>query len=349
MSDQKEYIDALIARYLAGEALPEEAMELEDWKADSADNLSYYLETSKAFELVYGLKQSDVDVQELFGKITGQIAQETEKTLTGSQIYESVKKRAEDKVINLSFTRFFTPMRVAATLIILAGMALLAVFTRNQSNNKEMAFETGPQAIEEKLADGSEVQLEKNSSMTLLAGYNGKERRIKLQGEATFKVTHDETKPFVIEAGGIFIEDKGTVFHVRAHAASDTLEVSVTEGQVDMYLDNQRISLTAGQSGWYIHAQGKLIEKQRALQEQAAQTFQFHFDNSTLDEVVKELNAKYPKQVQLGNQLLARCRITVDFNGESEEVVLAVIAETLGLTVEDTGSGYLISGSSCTQ
>jgi hypothetical protein len=49
-------IDALIAKYLNGEALPHEAIELEDWCNQQPENRTYFDEMVKTLSLIDGNK-----------------------------------------------------------------------------------------------------------------------------------------------------------------------------------------------------------------------------------------------------------------------------------------------------
>jgi transmembrane sensor len=59
------------------------------------------------------------------------------------------------------------------------------------------------------------------------------ERRIVLrQGEASFQVSHDEQRPFVVQAGDVSVRAVGTAFSVRMRRSD--VEVVVTEGVVEV-------------------------------------------------------------------------------------------------------------------
>ena len=52
-------IDILITRFFSGEALPEEAIELEDWINRSPENSSYFKQYSKIFETTFDITPGD--------------------------------------------------------------------------------------------------------------------------------------------------------------------------------------------------------------------------------------------------------------------------------------------------
>jgi len=89
---------------------------------------------------------------------------------------------------------------------------------------------TGPGQVETvTLDDGSVVWL--NADSQVRVEFTAPFRRVVLErGEAYFKVAHDSSRPFVVEAEPRRIVVTGTEFDVRR--APDAIEVSVAEGHV---------------------------------------------------------------------------------------------------------------------
>jgi transmembrane sensor len=81
------------------------------------------------------------------------------------------------------------------------------------------------------LEDGSALAL--NTASVLQVKFDSDERRIVLrQGEASFQVSHDAQRPFVVQAGNVFVRAVGTAFSVRMR--QDDVDVIVTEGVVEV-------------------------------------------------------------------------------------------------------------------
>lgn len=79
------------------------------------------------------------------------------------------------------------------------------------------------------LKDGSHMDL--NSQSHVAVNFQPDLRRVELnEGEAIFKVAHDESRPFVVVANGLTVRAIGTAFSVRVKAES--VEVVVSEGIV---------------------------------------------------------------------------------------------------------------------
>ena len=331
MEPNNEHINELIAKYLAGEATPDEAIMLDEWSSASAGNLAWLNESKKAF----GIKDTEVDTAKMFSAILAQIEPEAGK---------------EAKVIPIK--PFFTPLRIAASLVVISLVGILAaVYTRSDKTLPDQQIASLDDVKETRLADGTKVALNKNTKLTLIGGFNGKERKLKLEGEAFFEVTHDDTKPFVIDAGGVLIKDIGTAFNVKANPESDSVFVYVTEGIVDMSSETSTLKLEQNESAVYVRSAGQLIALSMIESNiNSYHTKMFSFKAKKLSEVIETINGVYGYMIRLENNNLSDCRITVDFNNESPETIVAIITETLGLTFHRTNEGiYLIEGSSCIQ
>lgn len=325
MKDTEEHIDELIVKYLSGEASPEEAIMMDEWRNQSVANERYFVTSSE----LLGIKLPAVDTDSLYKRIVREA---------------SIK---EPKRFTLSRTQLYT--RIAASVLLLSLMGL-SYFILTKQSSPEKIFTAVAQPLSEQLADGSKVTLNKQSKLTLVSGFNTKQRKLKLEGEAYFEVIHDAEKPFTIETGGLVITDIGTAFNVRAHPQSDSIMVHVTEGEVNLTTPNHSLQLTATQTALYIRSK-QLLRKLDYYDQNsdAYRTRAFRFRSQPVGSVLNTLNDVYDQQITVANPSLNNCLLTVDFNNESIETIVAVISETLGISYHKTQNGYVLTGNTCTQ
>ncbi|MES2557220.1 MAG: FecR domain-containing protein [Bacteroidota bacterium] len=312
-------IDALIGKYLLGEASPEEAMLLEDWKAESPENERYYKQTVAAL----GLVEQSFSTENAWQKVQPQLA-ETQAP------------------IRTLYTRKF--YQIAASIAVLFAIGTFAVYFLNQTDDQQLYAANGVSS-KVQLKDGTQVTIAKNSSIELKDGYGTNHRHLKLKGSGYFSVKHSDQMPFVIDAGPLHIKDLGTKFDV-VHSG-DTIFVRVDEGVVMIY-DNagMKITLKATQSAYYVVSTGEM-EFEIETNAPNGQGKTFVFDNQRLETVVARLNQVYQADIRIETPAVKNCLITTQFTNEELDMVLSVIAETLGLTVEKQGSVYWLKGTSC--
>jgi transmembrane sensor len=323
MEANEEHIDELIAKYLAGEALPDEAIWLDDWKNQSEANSLYFNRSKKALQFTL---DEHIDTDKLFQRITQQ--QQTRP------VYK--------------LNRYFTPFNIAAAIVFVSLLGFITSIIFKGNSEPDILFTSAETVKQQTLSDGSTVALNKQSTLTVMHDFNTKQRKVKLEGEAFFDIKHNEEISFVIEAGNLLIKDIGTAFNVKAEAKSDSISVFVTEGIVELSANNQLLILHQNEGAIYLKSSGNFIESQKLQPNIAAyKTKQFHFKGNTLGEVTETLNAVYGQLIQLENEQLRLCTISVDFQNESPEMIVAIIAETLGLTVEQKNGTYFLRGKGC--
>jgi transmembrane sensor len=82
------------------------------------------------------------------------------------------------------------------------------------------------------LADGTKVWLNAASSITFPTAFPGKERIVKITGEAYFEVVHNDKHPFKVESAGQVTEDIGTHFNIMSYTDEPNAKVTLAEGAV---------------------------------------------------------------------------------------------------------------------
>jgi transmembrane sensor len=312
-------IDALIGKYLLGEASPEEAMLLEDWKNESPENERYYRQSVTAL----GLVDQAFSAENAWQKVHTQLTE------------------TQAPIRTLNTRKFY---QIAASIAVVLGVAAFAAYFFTQTRDQQLfaAKDVSSKVI---LKDGTHVTIAKNSSIELVEGYGTNHRHLKLKGSGYFSVKHSEQMPFVIDAGPLHIKDLGTRFDVDA--TGDTIYVRVDEGVVVIY-DNagMKITLKATQSAYYVVSTGEM-EFEIETHAPNGQGKTFVFDKQRLETVVARLNQVYQTDIRIETPAVKDCLITTQFTNENLDIVLSVIAETLGLKVEKQGSTYWLKGTSC--
>jgi ferric-dicitrate binding protein FerR (iron transport regulator) len=75
------------------------------------------------------------------------------------------------------------------------------------------------------LEDGSEVQLNPNSTISYPEHFGQKTRTVYLKGEAFFSIKRNPAKPFVVHTGELVTEVLGTSFTIKSYENAKAIEV----------------------------------------------------------------------------------------------------------------------------
>jgi transmembrane sensor len=121
--------------------------------------------------------------------------------------------------------------------------------------------------------------------------------------------------------------------------------VTVNEGLVKVKNTTSEVMLTSGEEAKLNPATGKLektaISNPNYL---AYKTRILIFEQTSLKEVVRQINELYGTEVKLQNEQLENCKLTVKFENQSLDTVLMIIAETLDLKINHQNSMITLEG-----
>ncbi|HRD52945.1 MAG TPA: FecR domain-containing protein [Flavobacteriales bacterium] len=230
--------------------------------------------------------------------------------------------------------------RWLAAAAVLAGMLLAGRWILQPKTEHYAAASEHQEVL---LADGSAILLSPGAT---LEARMGRERSIKLKGEAYFAVHRDEARHFVVDAGELEVTVLGTAFTVAAFDTADLIEVRVRSGRVRVLAGADSLVLTAGEHARYSRTR-HMLERAPASPAEVWGWRILHFDSAPLDLVVGQLERFYKVRVSLKHSGLARCTLTAEFDDEPIEAILGVIADTFGLQLIREGNTYTLDGEGC--
>ena len=92
------------------------------------------------------------------------------------------------------------------------------------------------------LEDGSKIWVNAESNLEYLVPFAGKERRVKLSGEAYFQVAKADI-PFIVEFNAYEIKVLGTEFNVKAYKDNETTVATLVNGQISLIVHGDSCTL----------------------------------------------------------------------------------------------------------
>jgi len=322
-------MDDLIGKVLTGEATAEEVKRVQEWSSSLPENQKYFEQ-----------------LQTIFNNAGGESLQ---IPFDSDAAWQKIKSKLSPGKSNQYFLILRpTMVRIAAILIVALGIGIIA-FQWFSPASQQMNIVSDKSTVRDTLPDGTAAFLNKHSSLVFEYSPKEKIRRVKLSGESFFEVTHSVEKPLVIEAQQVFIRDLGTSFNVRAYPLSDTVEVMVQHGEVQVYTAiNDGLLLVAGESAVYSKRRKEFFRLERPdTNVLAYKTGILSFHHTYLKSIIEKINDLYGAKIRLENPALGSCKLTVNFSGDSLETITEVIAETLNLKITRREDEILLSGPGC--
>ncbi|MCW3786812.1 FecR family protein [Plebeiibacterium sediminum] len=99
------------------------------------------------------------------------------------------------------------------------------------------------------LSDGTTIWLNAESKLKYPQKFKGNERRVFLQGEAYFEVTHNKKMPFIVETEAQELTVLGTKFNILAFPEESTVQSTLVSGSVKINVkeSDKKVLLIPGQ------------------------------------------------------------------------------------------------------
>jgi len=151
------------------------------------------------------------------------------------------------------------------------------------------------------LPDGSRVWLNAASSLTYPTAFSGRERSVKISGEAYFEIARDEQRPFKVnidnETG---IQVLGTRFNVHAYPEEASVKTTLLEGSVRMISGKHNALLAPGQAAQISGKAGQPIQIINNTDPGKALAWKnglFDFEDTSLEEVMRQLARWYDIEI----------------------------------------------------
>lgn len=149
------------------------------------------------------------------------------------------------------------------------------------------------------LEDKTKVWLNANSKLIFPSRFTDVSRKVKIEGEAFFEVSHEPERPFFVEAKGMDIKVLGTEFNVNAY--TDRVRTTLSSGSVQLQSNEEIVRLRPGQYAQR-SAQHLVVGNADLSKELAWKNGEFFFRKDNIVDIAYELSRWYDLEVKfVGN------------------------------------------------
>jgi ferric-dicitrate binding protein FerR (iron transport regulator) len=328
----------LLTRYFSGEAAPDERAKIETWRQASPENQRMFAELSRIWQNAASERLPQIpNVDQAWAELSVRLGLPPEAQ--PARILEMKKSPPARKVF-----RSDRYVWAAAAVLLLAFATILYQYSQKTAGLKTVATAYAQQDSIE-LPDGSIVKLNSGSQIQFPKNFSDSARYVVLAGEAYFEVTHD-SRPFYVNTGNAQIRVLGTKFGIWAW--DKQTRVTVREGRVSL----RALELPLATAVELIANQMSVCQQQNPPEPPRAVDAglmlgwlegRIVFDQTSLAEVVAELQRVYNVTIELSDPALGKHTITGSFHHKPIESVLASICLTLNLQYVKAADKFVIS------
>lgn len=200
------------------------------------------------------------------------------------------------------------------------------------------------------LPDGTQLWLNSGSRVFYPERFDGRERRIRIDGEVFADVAKDRRHPFVVSASDVEVRVLGTQFSLKSYAENPNIEVALIEGSVAMRAGNPGKSvdytLTPGDMIRYNRTSGSL-ETYRIDTETYGSWHSNRnlcFVNQTLGDIATDLERRFNVKIIIEGSELAEAQYYASFiNNESLDRILRALNSNDNMRISRINGTIIIS------
>ena len=228
---------------------------------------------------------------------------------------------------------------IAASAIVAIGVGLRSPGVTSET------YQTAPgQTRQITLADGTQIRLNAASKITVSLERDA--RRVRMaDAEATFDVTHDAKRPFLITAGDRQVRVVGTQFNLRQRA--DVFDLTVRRGLVEVRpadaLQAPPTRVTVGQELTHILGQANEVLKTSDTDQAFAWTSgQLIYRDQPLSEVAADLSRRFGAPVRTADAHTAALKFSGVLVTDNEAAVLRRLEAYAPIHAERARDGIVL-------
>jgi ferric-dicitrate binding protein FerR (iron transport regulator) len=327
----------LLVKYLLGETSPDENALVEAWLAADPANRHFYTH----FQLIWRESR----------RLTDNFETSDEQTDAAWKKFRHRVQRPETylQAVKSSTGRGFAPAHrprisrtgwLIAAAVVLFAVCITGILYVSGDTGPEKLVASTSTPLTDTLPDGSLITLNRLSDIRYPENFK-KQRTVRLlKGEAFFKISPDENKPFKVYTDNITITVLGTSFNVRNKGNSTEIIVEsglirVTDSLHDILVHpSEKLILRKGDTS---------LTKEKTMDQfyKYYRTSEFVCDNTPLSQLATSLEDAYNVRIVVDPSLREK-KINTIFRNQSLEQILDIIRETFGIRVTRSGEQILL-------
>ena len=326
MNNHLHITDDLLVKFMLGEALPAEEVQVNEWLLSSEKNQHYFQQFKTIWE----------ESKELAVHIP---IDEKAAWQRFKQRIESMPEEIKKTATVISVKRW---MQAVAAIFLFAVAGWLVY--QNLSKPAEITItkiETFSNTAIDTLPDGSIIIVNKNTRLSYPEKFSGSTRKVTLKGEAFFKVQPNKNKPFIISVNEVTITVVGTAFNVKNYDSAT--EVIVESGIVKVSRNSKTVVLEKGER---VLIKNTETDFEKTLVKDSLynyyRTHSIICNNTPLPDVIGKINEVYNAKIILGDAALNQMRLSTTFKDEDLETVITIIQQTFDLKVTHEGDAIVL-------
>ncbi|WP_455667647.1 FecR family protein [Phocaeicola sp.] len=292
----------------------------------------------------------DAENQDLLDEVSAEVweASFDHRQTTGTE-HEKYKKEARLLLRKIEHGKRIWFRRTAYAVAGIAAIVCLVLGGLHYSryiNEQSITYSLASTSYGEKkqvtLPDGSRIVLNSCSSLRYPAQFTGKERKVELDGEAYFRVAHNEDMPFIVTTQKFDVRVLGTHFDVKSYPKDEIVSVNVESGKVQVDLPEAMMRLTAQEQVLINTISGEYTKKKEEREVAVWIKGALRFSSTPIRDVARELERVYNCRITFAPGYEFTNLISGEHDNKSLESVLHSIEYVSGVKYKKEGKEIVL-------
>lgn len=321
--------EEIIARFLMGGCTEDELREVNSWLGESRENARELFKLEEVYHLGKMGCASDEEKVE-----------KAEKRL--------LKRLEQEKTKQYKVRRMYGWVRYAAMFIgifILGGMGFL-LFQNYDQTEELLAVTTQDTVKELKLPDGTQVWLNKHTTLKYPREFSETGRKVCLEGEGYFEVKRNPEKPFIVQSEAMQVKVLGTVFNLKSDQIKMSAVATLLKGEIEVKgnHDEGMIVLSPGQKAELNGVTRRLVVKQVDTGFENWHDNQFIFDKADIYTIARTFENSFGVKIILAPDIDVKKTYSGTLKKkESVEAVLNQVKNAIPIEYKIVGNSVFLS------
>lgn len=278
-----------------------------------AERMSFLREVDSDEEL----KKQFTEYQNLYALMN--LSTQLEDRATGKSKYNLFVRNKQNTTLNKRWIHWLGYAAAIIAVAVSSGLLTRWYILKDHSDvvasEMNTLYTPAGQRARLVLQDGTEVWLNAKSKLVYPAHFAGKERRVRVEGEAFFNVAKDSVKPFIVSAENVDMKVLGTQFNVYCYPDAEYIKTSLLEGCVHVFFqdrENEGVLLKPNQQ--VTVSEGKMEVRPIELEEYFLwRNGVYAFKNEPLIDILKKLELYYDVKIVVEDPSMFRETYTGKF------------------------------------
>ena len=258
--------------------------------------------------------------------------------------WNTFHKRIEGDNMSIQKPKTLFKLRnIAASIVLLIGISIFGYLIVNNFSHSQFTKISSADNIKEiSLPDGSQITLNKNTTIKFPKEFSDNNRTVEFSGEAFFDIVKNPIKPFIIKTNKAEVTVLGTSFNVLADSY-DNITVTVKTGKVKLSKNEaENIILNPEEVG---KIKNNTLSKSNNIDKNylAWKTKCFEYDGETLSKVIEDFNKVYQVNIILEDEEISNLSIVSSPQNKTIDVALNLVCTSHNLEYKKENNRIIIS------